>query len=318
MTVDRTTLALAAFATLLLLTDTRISASDQLNRARELYQAAAYDEALVALNGATADPAEAVEIRQYRVLCLIALDRRDEAERAMAALVDESPFYRLPEDETSPRVRALFAEVRRSVLPGIVQRTYANAKAAFDRKDADAAERFDRVLALLNDPDLAGDASLADLATVAAGFRDLSRAAAPAPVLPAAVGTSPAGQGPAAVAAAASAAPGSTAEVARGGIVPPIAISQVLPPIQTSMAREWVGEIEVVIDAGGKVASARMIRSINPGYDTQLLRAARGWTYRPATRDGVPTQTVKLVNIRLDSRPECSPRTPVNCRPVDR
>ena len=88
--------------------------------------------------------------------------------------------------------------------------------------------------------------------------------------------------------------------------------------MQTNVAREWDGEVELVIDAEGKVVSARMTRSINPSYDVQLLRAARNWTYRPATRDGVPTQMLKLVTVHLDSRPECSPRTQSNCRPVAR
>jgi len=322
MTVLRTTIAVVAIAILTVADGVRLTASDELTRAKTLYQSAAYDDALMLLNGLS-DPTEAVEMHQYRVLCLVALDRRDEARQAMATLVGVSPLYHLPEEETSPRVRAMFAEVRKETLPGIVQRAYAEAKAAFDRKDADAAMKFDRVLELLKDPDVKADPSLADLETVATGFRDLSRAAAtPPPVAvsaPAAVPSpTPASSGsPAAGSIPRSAGP-SAAMTSTGVIVPPIAISQVFPQMQTNIAREWDGEVELVIDTNGKVVSARMTRSINPSYDVQLLRAARNWTYRPATRDGMATQMVKLVGVHLDSRPVCSPRLAANCRQAAR
>jgi TonB family protein len=197
----------------------------------------------------------------------------------------------------------MFSEVRKSVLPGLAQRAYADAKAAFDRKDADTTDRFERVLLLLRDPDVAADPALADLATVAIGFRDLSKASSPAPVATSA---------PSAVSPRrATAAPAST-----GVIVPPSAISQPFPPLQLREAREWDGEVEVVIDPSGKVVSARMTKSIHPQYDAVLLRAAKGWTYQPATKDGVPTQMVKLVTVHLDSRPVCGPRVRGDCRPI--
>ena len=99
-------------------------------------------------------------------------------------------------------------------------------------------------------------------------------------------------------------------------IVPPTAISQVLPPIQLRDRREWDGEVEVVINETGKVVSARMTKSIHPLYDAEVLRTARNWTYKPGTRDGAPAQMVKLVNIHIDTRPTCSPRINTNCRPA--
>jgi TonB family protein len=79
--------------------------------------------------------------------------------------------------------------------------------------------------------------------------------------------------------------------------------------------REWEGEVELVISEAGKVISARMTKSIHPAYDAEVLRASRNWSYKPATRDGVPMQMVKTVNIHLDTRPACSPRINTNCRP---
>jgi hypothetical protein len=299
MTVLRTTMAVAVVVTLGLLAATPIIASEDLTRARDLYRAAAYEDALKVLNGMTVEPTEGEEVSLYRVLCLIALDRLDDAKQAMGALVETSPLYRLPENETSPRVRAMFGEVRKSVLPRVAQRAYADARAAFDRKDAGATERFDRVLVLLRDPDLAADPALADLATVVVGFRDLSKASTSPPV-----------------AGAAPPAPARPAPASAAVVVPPVAISQAFPTFQLREAREWDGEVEVIIDPAGKVVSARMTKSIHPQYDVVLLRAAKGWTYRPATKDGVPTQMLKLVSVHLDSRPACGPRVRVACRPV--
>lgn len=312
MNVFRTTLAVAALVTLCLASAARIFASEELARAKELYHAAAYDDALMMLSSMRVAPAEAVEANLYSVLCLIALDRRDEATHAMGRLIEAAPLYRLPEEEASPRVRAMFSEVRKAQLPGIVQRLYADAKEAFDRKDPDSSARFDVVLVLLHDPDVADAPGLADLATVAAGFRDLSKAAAMAPAAPPAAAPTP----PVTTTAPAARRASTPAPASPGVIVPPIPISQSFPPLQLRESREWEGEVEVVIDRAGKVVSARMTKSIHPQYDVILLNAARSWTYRPATKDGVPTQMVKLVGVHLDSRPECSARVRVDCRPA--
>ena len=287
------------------------AASDDLNRARELYAAAEYDGALAVLNAATADPASAdgLDILRYRALCLLALDRQDEARKAIGELVTAAPQFHLSENDAAPRVRAIFADVRKSLMPEIVQRAYAEARAAFDRKAPDAAARFDRVLALLQDPDVAGHPALADLATVAAGFRDLSaltattsaRTASPASGAPAA---RPGGAG----------APSSSTSVT---IVPPVAISQTMPPLIVREQREWNGEVEVIISEDGTVIAARMVKPIHPLYDVQLLKAARNWTYKPALKDGVPAQMAKVVAVHIDSRPPCTTRVTPSCRPVE-
>lgn len=278
------------------------AASDELNRAKELYRSAAYDEALNLLNAMTApaDAADAVEVHEYRVFCLVALDRRDEAERAITALVTTSPLFVMSELEASPRVRSMFTEVRRGLLPSLVQRAYADAKAAFDRKDPGAVTQFDYVLTLLDDPDVKASPGLGDLATVAAGFRDLSKALAATPPPPA-------------VAPPSAAAPPPVASVV---VVPPVTLSQTVPSPQLREQREWDGEVEIVIDGRGKVVSARMTAPIHPVYDQQLTRAAMSWTYRPALRNGSPEQFVKRIPIHVDTRPECSPTSTAACRPA--
>jgi hypothetical protein len=228
-----------------------ISADDaQLDRAKELYRSAAYDEALGVLDSirAAAPSTETLEASEYRVFCLVALDRKDEARNAIAALISANPFYELSEAQASPRVRAVFSEVRKSLLPSLVQSAYTQAKAAFDRKDPEAAAAFERVLTLLRDPDVSSNTDLADLAVVAAAFRDLSAArelaaAAPPPPAPSARDTSSPGESAA----------GKPAEppVYRDGavnLVPPVVVSQTLPTSHLAERRLWTGAIEVLID----------------------------------------------------------------------
>jgi len=309
MKVMRASVAAALAVILCLVGVIQLNASEELTRAKELYRAASYDEALSLLDtilpSAGAD--EAVEVHQFRVLCLVALDRKEDAKQAMTALIIASPHYQLSDEDASPRVRSLFAEVRRSVMPTVVQRAYAEAKTAFERKDPTATAQFDRVLTLLKDPDVARDPSLVDLVTVVNGFRDLSAAAAPAPA--------PALTPPAPVTAATVSRPTPSSAIA--AMVAPVAISQLLPPMTLPDPREWDGEVEVTVNAAGKVTAARMTKSIHPAYDSAVLRAAKSWTYKPATRDGVPTSMIKLVNIHIDARPACSARLTKNCRPAN-
>jgi TonB family protein len=312
LSIRRTIAVAAAAATWLALTSA-ITASEELNRAKDLYRSAAYDEALSLLDSlpSGAESSEALEAREYRVLCLVALDRRDDAKKAMAALIAAEPLYAMSETEAAPRVRTMFTEVRRATLPSVIQNTYADAKSMFDRKDPKAAAAFDRVLTLLKDPDVAGNAGLADLVTVASGFRDLSKALATTPPTSAANPLAAAAPPPAATPIVRTATP-----TAVPVLVPPVAIAQSIPVPQVREEREWDGEVEVTIDAAGKVTAARMTKSIQPVYDQQLIRAALGWSYKPALRDGAPTTYVKQITIHVDSRPECSVRITRACRPV--
>src|SRR5690349_305579 len=129
MIARRTTFALVIAVTLWLASTAATTASDELNRAKELYSSASYDEALMVLDGLDlpAGSQEAIEVHQYRVFCLVALDRKDDAAKAMAALVNAAPQFQLSENMASPRVRAMFTDVRKSLLPGIIQRSYADA-----------------------------------------------------------------------------------------------------------------------------------------------------------------------------------------------
>jgi hypothetical protein len=152
-----------------------------LPRAKELYSTAAYDDALAMLDSLAerANGTLDIEVAKYRAFCLFALQRTDEARKVIEDMVSAEPFYRILDAQASPRVYKFFEEIRRAALPATVRRLYQDARAALDRKDPGAPDQFDRVLALLNDADMQ-DESTADFRSLVTGFRDLSRAAAPA------------------------------------------------------------------------------------------------------------------------------------------
>jgi protein TonB len=87
------------------------------------------------------------------------------------------------------------------------------------------------------------------------------------------------------------------------GVVPPEAISQTLPRWVPSNAVEsstdYAGVIEVVIDADGSVRSTTMRESVHMQYDRQLLRSARSWKFKPATRNGEPVPYTMLIQVHL-------------------
>lgn len=289
----RAALVLAACVVMMLATAPRLHTQEPLAAARQLYTAAEYEEALRVLDGLP--PAALREERQtaelYRALCLLALGRRADADRALEALVTHDPLYRLA-DDLSPRLRAAFTDARRRVVPALVQQQYSEAKHAFDRKEfVSAASGFKRVVDVLSDADLAQAVSqppLSDVRTLAAGFHDLSlKAIAPPPppppppvpvALPPAIYT---GEEP--------------------NVTPPVAIRQELPRFPGAVRPGGVkGVIEVVIDEEGSVASAVMLVPTMPSYDKMLLTATARWLYYPATRDGKPVKFRKRIQITIN------------------
>ncbi len=166
-------------------------ADDGLATARSLYAAAEYEDALSALDRLQQLGETPIDdrrtIAQYRAYCLLALGRNADAEDAIAVVVNAMPLYTPSDSDVSPRVRTAFKDVRRRLLPLIIQERYAAAKAAFDRKEFDAAASgFAGVVAAIEDPDAApyfDRPPLSDLRGLAIGFRDLSASAArPAPL----------------------------------------------------------------------------------------------------------------------------------------
>jgi len=274
-----------------------------LSSARDLYAGAAYEDALVLLDRLRADGPRSDEIPtidQYRAFCLIALGRVADAEQAIEAVVAAEPSYQPSGSEVSPRVRSAFSDVRRRVLPALVQGRYAAAKAAFDRKEfAQAAAGFRQVLDVLGAPDVASAASqppLSDLKALAIGFYDLSAtAAAPPPPPP-----SPLASEPTPVPVIVMPSPLRVYGPNDPGVVAPVAIRQSLPPFPAQTTRpSSQGSIEVLIDETGAVEMARMLTPVNPLYDRLAIAAVRKWQFRAASLNGVPVKFRKTVQISI-------------------
>jgi TonB family protein len=149
---------------------------DPISTVRELYVSADYEGALAAIGRLGDAAAHNEEFADYRILCLLALDRTDDARQAIASLVEANPFHHLLDGQAPPKLRTRFEETRRALLPGLVQRLYDDAKSSYDKADPSATRKFERLIAVLDDPDLE-DARLSDLRAVASGFINLSKAA---------------------------------------------------------------------------------------------------------------------------------------------
>jgi hypothetical protein len=272
---------------------------DPLTTAKTLYQSASYQDALAALSnlpsGANADEAD-----KYRALCFLGLNRAQDAEHALEQLVTRRPLFALDPFD-SPKLVATFRDVRAKVLPSVARTMYGTAKTSFDGgKFAVASTQFNDLLALLAQPEMENQASLADLKMLADGFAKLSaqqmkvqQAEAPRPAV----------ERPRAELSE----PRPVVNTQRvfsiedTNVVAPVSLAQPMPnwsPAATEL-RTFSGAIEVVIDERGAVTAAMITQAINPLYDRSLLAAAKRWQFRPALLGGQPVKYRKVVGIVL-------------------
>lgn len=279
------------------------AAQSDLSEAKTQYEEAAYEDALTTLTKASASTsADRVQLEQYRALCLIALGRLPEAERAVAALVNADPLYVPPTSVASPRVLAMVAEIRRKELPGVTRRVLDSGRAAYEAKNISLAQRqFDLLLKLLDDPAMEGRPEREDLRALAKGFSTLLVAApAPGPAPP------PEPERP----APSSPAPASSAPAAASTFVPAAVIQETLPiwtPPNPSIARnQYDGAVKVRIGTDGRVKAATIDRPSHPAYDAVLLNTARSWLYKPATQNGTPIESERIIAVRLRPRTDQS------------
>jgi len=266
----------------------RVAAQDSMQAVKELYASAAYEDALTAV-GKIDSPAEPnLDAEQYRVFCLVALGRMDEAAQAVESVLTLKPEYRPNSADASPRIQTLFSQVRRRMGPALVKRLYQQGRAAMERKDRDdAVAQFEAMLRIANDDDVRNEASVSELRELGAGFLELSKA----------IPTKPKPAEPAPMAAAAT---------HPSVITLPVVIQQRLPPWipdPVSRATEFRGSVRVQISAEGKVTGAEILKSVHPAYDQSLLRAARTWLYEPAKKDGVAIPSEKTVEVAVAPPP---------------
>jgi tetratricopeptide (TPR) repeat protein len=264
---------------------------NRLSQATVLYESAEFDAALAALKEIDSGAITSEEQRDkalYEALCLLALDRKIEAETTIEQVVRAEPLFR-PSTDTPPRLRAVVEGVRGRLRPSIAQQHYVLGKELFDREDyAAALKEFTLVVELTNHERDQGSSPLRDVWVLAAGFRDLSRRALDSAT------------------PSRAAAPSATVAAANSQIVPPVVIRQNLPELPRSIMneigatrRELTGLLDIVVGEHGDVESVEMLRRIHPLYDLLLLEAAKQWKYQPATRQGKPVQYVRRLAVNV-------------------
>ncbi len=266
-----------------------------LQRIRALYEGASYEDAMRALETAENTPIISGEqhqtLLQYRALCLLALDRQSDVEKTVEQILSADPLHQ-PAPEDPPRLLTVFDRVRARIVPALTREQYAAAKTLYDnRQFVEAASGFERVIQLSASVARSERDGVGDLATLAGGFLELSRARA--------------AEAPADHAASVNRVFTSLDR----DVAPPVPIRQDMPPWRPPPRRALAGEsgnvrqgsLDLLIGPTGDVQDAVITTSIDPRYDTALAQAAKGWKYQPAMKDGVGVNYRRTVIIRLIS-----------------
>ena len=178
-------------------------------------------------------------------------------------------------------------------------------------------KKFDLVVTLASTGAFKDTSDADDLRTLASGFIELARASAPArpapttpvpapepPKVAEATPAAPPVSKPAAAQAPARATapvPSATAPQAPSDVSQPVAVRQIIPAIPSSISGQGspTASVKVEIGTDGHVVNASMQKSAHPVYDRLVLQAAREWLYTPATLNGRPVPSEKVVTIQL-------------------
>jgi len=310
----------------LVLYATTALAQEPLAKARALYDAANYEEALSVLTAV-----DAPEAQQYKALCMLALGRAQDAAGAVEQLITLQPTFEPSAEEVPPRFVALVADAKKKLLPAIARKAFNEARAQFKSGvREEALRKFDFVVTVASSPGFKDTPEAEDLRTLATGFIELAQAGkarqetatAPAPAEPAAALAPPLPPPAAAATAAAGSsldeapAPTSPSEVpssadraeaatpnppASADVIQPVALRQTIPPVPSGISGLGgpTASVRVLIGVDGRVVSATMQQTSHPLYDRLVLQAAREWLYTPARLNGRPVPSEKVVTIQL-------------------
>ena len=89
-----------------------------------------------------------------------------------------------------------------------------------------------------------------------------------------------------------------------GDVMPPVVIAK-LTPACTDAARKVRAkgkvDLSAVVDTNGYVREIKVVKSLEPSLDENAIRAARTWTFQPATRHGIPV----AVGVTISSDFSC-------------
>ena len=290
-----------ALTVLLGLAPSAARAQELLASAKSLYESASYEAALTELSAISSS--EHVDVVDtYRALCLLGLGRTRDAERALEVIVTRKPMLALSENDYSPRLVALYRDVRKRALPSAAQRLYSVAKADYENKNYEAAAAgFKQVLQVLDDVDPKDQTpTLADVKELAGGFLTLAETKAAAVSVPPVPQPAPVAVAPKATVAAP--VPYTLLDV---DVKPPVVVEQQVPSwrlMSTFPDRAFHGRLEVVIDETGVVETVKLEQPIWPAYDAALVQAARKWRYQPAMKDGKPVKFRRVLEINIDPK----------------
>jgi TonB family protein len=279
------------------------SADNSLDAAIGLYLSASYEEALAAL-GQLSPGADPDQADKYRALCLLGLNRPQEAAEAIERLVTRKPLLHVDESD-SPKLVQMYRETQARLIPTAAKTLYTTAKQDFEQGDiATAASGFRDVLALIAEVHETHDTTLADLKLLAEGFgklADQQLAAARPSATPVKAGAdsredadklAPANERPVS----------KIYDASDPDVAPPIAVMQKMPPWSPRddmEKKKYSGTVEIVIDENGSVASAAVTAPVYPSYDQRLLQAARSWRYKPARKGGQAVKYRRAVAVML-------------------
>lgn len=129
-----------AFVAIALLASAPSSAQDPLSAAKDLYASAAYEDALSALARVKdSAPDLAQQVDQYRAFSLFALGRTSEAESVVESIIKRDPLAIPDSRDASPRITAMFTQVRKRLLPELIRDGYKTARATMESGDMTAA-----------------------------------------------------------------------------------------------------------------------------------------------------------------------------------
>ena len=248
------------------------------------------------------------EVEKYRALCLLALDRPKDAEESLEHLAMARPLFTFDGSDSSPKLVAMFENVRKRTLPEAAKQTYERARASYEKGDfAEAARQFRDVMAMAEGAPASSAALMGDLKMLAAGFVKLTEAA----LLPTPAPRAPAPVRPAAASAIVPAvAPPATASeriynASDTSVNAPIATSRQIPTWERPAALNFAtlqGLLQIIVAEDGSVVAENMLKVINPAYDQLLMQAARTWRFQPATLDGRPVKYRMTLSIVVPRR----------------
>jgi Gram-negative bacterial TonB protein C-terminal len=291
---------------------------DQLDAAKDLYASAAYEEALSTLSrlseGGVSAPAVARQVDEYRAFCLYALGRTAEAESMAESIIRREPLAELNSADASPRVEAMFAGVRKRILPSLIRDQYRKILGLITDKQFAAAEpRLVEVRSLLTTAERIGawDERLADISVLVDGFLALARAnASLVPAVAAVKEATAAPPPPTPAFVLAEAVPATSGTIGEprtysgedADVRPPIPIFQRSPSVPVELLTflrtpRKPTVLAVTIDEDGNVLKADVRVSANTSFDALLVRAAGAWKYKPAIKDGKPVRYEKIVVV---------------------